>query len=91
MECDNLIIGAGLVGSSVAMGLGSLGQGPGTVVVDLDLEGTFSSSELNAGGVRQLWGRSINVACARASIEYFSKLGVSTKCASYSSLACVKK
>lgn len=75
MRCEQIIIGAGLIGSAVAMALGERGHGSGTVVVDLDLEGTLSSSELNAGGVRQIWGRSINVECARKSIDYFSKLG----------------
>ena len=47
-----LIVGAGLAGSATAMHLAALGH-DGIVVVDPDLAGARSSSELNAGGVRR--------------------------------------
>lgn len=71
MKFDALIVGAGVVGSAVAMSLAR--AAPGRVgVIDLDLEGTLSSSELNAGGVRATWVQPINIALSKASIEYFA-------------------
>src|SRR5450755_4121434 len=51
---DVVLIGGGVIGSSVAMALGE--RGLKTAVVDIDLSGRLRSSEKNAGGVR---------ACAR--------------------------
>jgi len=70
---ETLIIGAGLIGSSVAMHLAKLGM-TGIRVVDFDLEGTLSSSELNAGGVRATWVQPINIQMSKATIEYFAKV-----------------
>ena len=72
-KCDYLIIGSGLMGSSVAMHLGEFlrAKGAKIVVCDADLEGKLSSSELNAGGARATWDQEINVALSKASIEYF--------------------
>lgn len=68
---DTLIIGAGVIGSSVAMHLARMGVSD-VKVVDPDMEGTFSSSELNAGGVRATWTQPVNIEASRISIEYFS-------------------
>ncbi|MBI2604881.1 MAG: FAD-binding oxidoreductase [Deltaproteobacteria bacterium] len=67
---DIVIVGAGLIGSSVAMNLARLSKRAVTVL-DLDLEGSFSSSELNAGGVRAIWNQPLNAALARHSIAYY--------------------
>ncbi len=67
---DIVIAGAGLIGSSVAMNLARLSKRAVTVL-DLDLEGSFSSSELNAGGVRATWNQPLNAALARRSIAYY--------------------
>jgi glycine/D-amino acid oxidase-like deaminating enzyme len=72
-EVDTLIIGAGLIGSSVAMHLARLGAG-GIRVIDFDLEGTLSSSELNAGGVRATWNQPLNIQASKISIEYFASV-----------------
>ena len=72
-EVDTLIIGAGLVGSSVAMHLSQRGL-KDIRVIDFDLEGSLSSSELNAGGVRATWNLPINIQMSKLSIEYFSKM-----------------
>src|SRR4051812_47938342 len=72
-QVDILIIGAGVIGSSVAMSLAELGA-ESVRVVDFDLEGSLSSSELNAGGVRGTWNQPINVQLSRLSIDYFSKV-----------------
>lgn len=71
VESDILIVGAGLVGSSAAMHLTDLGA-TSVTVVDLDLEGTFSSSELNAGGVRATWNNPINAQISKLSIDYYA-------------------
>ena len=46
IETDYLVIGAGLIGSAVTLGLSQLGVDRVTLI-DLDLSGEWSSSELN--------------------------------------------
>jgi glycine/D-amino acid oxidase-like deaminating enzyme len=67
-----LVIGAGVIGSSVAYHLARLGM-TDIRVIDPDLEGSLSSSELNAGGVRATFSQSINIEMSTATIEFFSK------------------
>ena len=67
-----LIVGAGLAGSATAMHLAALGQ-DGVVVVDPDLAGARSSSELNAGGVRATWWQPVNVELCAATIDFFAR------------------
>ena len=69
---DVLVIGAGLIGSSVAMNLAKLGV-KNIRVIDFDLEGALSSSELNAGGVRATWYHPLNIQTSQLSIQYFSE------------------
>src|SRR5580658_3329514 len=69
---DVIVIGAGVVGSSVAMGLAE--RGLKVLAVDIDLSGRLSSSEKNAGGVRATWWQRINIALCRASIEYYERV-----------------
>ena len=71
-RCEVAIVGAGIVGSSLAMALGE--RGVHSVVVDIDLSGRLSSSERNAGGVRATWWQPVNIALCRASIEYYEKI-----------------
>ena len=73
IESQYLIVGAGLVGSSTAMHLAGLGA-QGVVAVDLDLEGVFSSSELNAGGVRATWNNPVNAQISKLSIDYYATI-----------------
>lgn len=70
---DILILGAGILGSSCAWQLSRKG-GAEITVVDLDLAGTYSSSELNAGGVRATWWHPINMDLARESIRFYESL-----------------
>lgn len=70
-KVETLIVGAGVIGSSVAMHLAQRGA-TGVRVIDFDLEGSLSSSELNAGGVRATWVHPLNIEMSKRSIEYFS-------------------
>ena len=73
MQTEFAVIGAGVIGSSVAWHLGELGARE-VAVFDSDLEGTLSSSELNAGGVRGTWTTPHHVAASRLSIDYFASV-----------------
>jgi len=72
-KVDALIVGAGVIGSSVAMHLAKMGMQK-IRVIDLDLEGALSSSELNAGGVRATWVQPINIEMSKQSIDYFAEM-----------------
>src|SRR5678815_2685988 len=56
---DVVVIGGGLVGSSTAMHLARRG-GRSIAIVPVELGGRYSSSELNAGGVRATWRTEVN-------------------------------
>lgn len=73
-QARTLIVGAGLAGSAVAMHLAELGEG-GVVVVDPDLAGARSSSQLNAGGVRATWWQPVNVELCAATIDELARHG----------------
>ncbi len=72
-KVETLIIGAGVVGSSLAMHLAEMGM-KNIRVLDFDLEGSLSSSELNAGGVRATWNKPLNVELSKFSIDYYAKV-----------------
>jgi len=69
-RADVLIVGGGIVGTSIAWALARRGVG-GIVVVDLDLAGVYASSELNAGGVRATWWQPVNIQSCRATLDFF--------------------
>jgi len=70
---DILILGAGILGSSAAWHLAKANAGS-IAVLDLDLNGTFSSSELNAGGARATWWQAINCSLSASSIRFFETI-----------------
>ncbi|MDH3520504.1 MAG: FAD-binding oxidoreductase [Myxococcales bacterium] len=65
-----LIVGGGIIGTSVAWGLARRGV-PDVVVVDLDLSGIYASSELNAGGARATWWHPVNIDSCRETLHFF--------------------
>jgi glycine/D-amino acid oxidase-like deaminating enzyme len=73
MKQSGIIVGAGLVGSAVAYELARRGV-TDIQVLDVDLEGEWSSSERTAGGVRHLWSNRVNMDLARCSIALFNEL-----------------
>ncbi len=67
-----LIAGGGVIGSAIACALVERGV-TDVCVVDLDLAGTYASSELNAGGARATWWHEVNIASCRDTIEFFEQ------------------
>ena len=65
-----LIAGGGIIGSAIACALVERGVSD-VCVVDLDLAGSYASSELNAGGVRATWWQEANVVSCRDTIAFF--------------------
>jgi len=65
-----LIVGGGIIGTSIAWKLAQTGVA-GVTVVDLDLAGVYASSELNAGGARATWWQPVNIDSCRATLDFF--------------------
>lgn len=70
---DYLILGAGILGSATAWHLSRMGASSVTVI-DLDLAGTYSSSELNAGGCRATWWQPINCDLSWLSLHFYESI-----------------
>jgi len=68
---DILIVGGGIIGSSIAMALSDLGLSD-IAVVDCDLSGKWGSSERNAGGIRAVWEQEVNVGLSKKSIAFYA-------------------
>lgn len=73
MRIRGAIVGAGIIGSAVACELSQRGI-TDLHVIDPDLEGSLSSTERNAGGVRHLWQHPVNIELSRISISFFEKI-----------------
>ncbi len=70
---DMVIMGAGLIGSSIAYHLSKKQKSLRIALLDLDFKGQHSSSELNAGGARMEWCHEVNIQLAKATIEFLEK------------------
>ena len=68
---ETLIIGGGVAGASLGCSLAERGRGQGAAIVDVDLFGKLSSSELNGGGVRCTFAEPINIRISLASTKYY--------------------
>ena len=67
-----LIVGGGIIGTSVACALAERGARD-VVVLDLDLAGLYAASELNAGGARATWWQPVNIESCRATLAFFAE------------------
>jgi len=70
-RADVLILGGGIIGTSLAWALAERGV-RGIRVVDRDLAGVYASSELNAGGARATWWQPVNIETCLATLEFFT-------------------
>ena len=71
-RAEILIVGGGIVGTSLAWALAVRGARD-IAVVDLDLAGVYASSELNAGGARATWWQPVNIESCRATLDFFAE------------------
>lgn len=75
---EYLFAGAGILGSSAAMALAenlrAKGREVNIGVIDVDMQGEYSSTLKNAGGVRATWRNRANVELCKYSINYYEQL-----------------
>lgn len=70
---DIIIVGAGLIGSSIAYHLSQKQKNSSNILVlDIDIQGKYSSSELNAGGARMEWCHDVNIELSKATIDFLA-------------------
>lgn len=70
-RADAVVIGGGVIGSSIALHLRELMPGARVVIVERDPTCARASSRLATGGIRQLYSSPLNVAMARHSVEFY--------------------
>jgi glycine/D-amino acid oxidase-like deaminating enzyme len=70
---DVVIVGGGVMGSSVAYHLREGGFRGRVLVVERDLTYRRASSALSVGGIRQQFGAEVNVRIARSSVEFYER------------------
>ena len=68
---DIAIIGAGLIGSSLAYHLTNR-RSMSVALLDIDFEGKYSSSELNACGARAEWFHRVNIELAQLTLDFLA-------------------
>ena len=71
MVADIIIIGGGIIGSSVAYHLAKDGRGGNVVVVEPDPTYEFASTPGSSGGVRRLFSRPENVALGSFGLDFY--------------------
>jgi len=76
---EYLIVGGGILGSATAFSLSEKlrqkGKPVSIAMLDLDLEGEFSSTLKNAGGIRATWRNDANIQLCSYSIKFFETIG----------------
>ncbi len=70
---DVVIVGGGVMGSSVAYHLRAAGFGGRVMVVERDLTYRQASSALSVGGIRQQFGAEVNVRIARHAVDFYER------------------
>jgi FAD-dependent oxidoreductase domain-containing protein 1 len=68
-----IVIGGGVIGSSVALRLRQKLRGAPVVVIERDPSYARASSQLATGGIRQQYESALNVAMARYGIEFYRR------------------
>lgn len=71
-RADVVVVGGGVVGSSIALHLRERAPGLRVVVVERDPTYARASSRLATGGIRQQYGSPVNVAMAQHSIRFYA-------------------
>lgn len=73
-RADVLIVGGGVIGSSIALHLRRRAPAARVIVVERDPTYERASSRLATGGVRQQYGSPLNVAMARHSVLFYGAM-----------------
>ncbi len=68
---DIVIVGAGLVGSAIAYHA-TRRKKMSVALLDVDFQGKYSSSELNAGGARAEWFHRVNIELSRLTLDFLA-------------------
>ena len=68
-----VVVGGGVIGSSVALRLRQKLRGARVVVVERDPSYARASSRLATGGIRQQYESPLNVAMARYGIDFYRR------------------
>ena len=71
ISCDIAIIGGGIIGTSVAHFLARSGQASNIVIFEADSSYRHAATPAGAGGCRQLFSLSENIAMSRYSIAFY--------------------
>lgn len=77
-SADVVIVGGGVIGSSIALQLRQRRGDLRVIVVERDPLYARASSRLAAGGIRQLYGSRLNVAMAQHSVPFYQQLDALT-------------
>jgi FAD-dependent oxidoreductase domain-containing protein 1 len=91
MTSDVVIIGGGVVGSSIAYHLRRDGFTGRIVVVERDPSYARASSNLAMGGIRQQFGSAVNVAMARFSVRFYERFDETMSVGGYHSDAWLRQ
>src|SRR3954453_11412922 len=72
-KIKTLIIGGGTTGTALACSLAERGAAANAAIVDVDLFGKYSSSELNGGGIRCTFAEPLNIKLSLQSLKYYQQ------------------